>query len=552
MAYWSIYKNKNTSSYDALNLDNILVKILSHRNIEPNDVGYFLNPDHFFDPFSFEGMDKAVKRINKAVESKEKIVIYGDYDVDGVCATSILWSYLYKNLHANVMPFIPSRYTEGYGLNENKIREFRKDGVSLMISVDCGIRDIENAKLAKEIGLDLIVTDHHLIADNLPKSFVNIHPALGYGNPEICGAAVAFKVVCALNKKLKYNTEEYLDLVALATICDVSKMRGENRAFVKKGLEVINSKKRVGIASLMEVSELDNIDVYHIGFVLGPQINAPGRLFDPIYSLRLISTENREVALSLAHKLNDFNKERQKLTKEGVLDARSKLKNESFLNFVFSDKWSEGIVGLIAGRLTEESGKPSIAMTLSENGIYIGSARSIEGFNIVDLLDRNKDLLLKYGGHEAAAGLQVREENILELKNNLKKTAKELFLGKIQEKIIKIDLELQFSDITLSLFHKIDLLKPFGVGNPQPVFVIYGVYVMYVVNIGNKDSFVKMKVTDRSKEKFITAIWFSSPFTTDQIIKFSCIDIVFNLSENLWNNKREIQMKIIDLKPHVF
>lgn len=550
MSLWKIYPKKDISQYKDLKLDEIILRILSNRNINPESVPYFLEPNYFYDSFKFTGMDIAVERIKKAEKSKEKIIVYGDYDVDGISATSIVWDFLYNKMHCNISPFIPSRFVEGYGLSSNKIREFAKDGVSLIITVDCGIRDVKNAKLAKDLGIDLIITDHHIISDPIPDSFVNIHPALGYDNPEICGAAVAYKLVTALAKGSKHNTDEYLDLVALATVCDVSKLIGENRAFIKKGLDIINAKKREGIASLLEISNLETVDVYHIGFVIGPKINASGRLNDPIYSLRLLSTKNKKASDNLASKLNDFNLERQTMTKNAVEEAKLQLDDSNSFNIVQSDSWSEGIVGLVAGRITEETGKPTIALTLNNEGVYVGSARSIEQFNIVNMLDEGKNLLIKYGGHEAAAGLQVKKENIEKLKKHSNEYAKNIFKGKTMGKIIKIDYEINLNEVDFPLFYKVNSLKPFGVGNPQPVFVTYSVMVMSAVNIGSSEKFVKLRFKDKNSEMFINAVWFNSIYTPKDLVKFSYVDILFNINENVWNNQRELQLKIVDLRPH--
>jgi single-stranded-DNA-specific exonuclease len=551
MSLWKVYPQEDISQYKDLKLDDLISRILLNRNILPSDVPYFLESNYFFDPFKFDGIQKAIERIRKAEKTKEKVVVYGDYDVDGICATSIVWDFLYNKMHCNIAPFIPSRFVEGYGLSSSKIKELAKEGVSLIITVDCGIRDLENAKLAKNLGIDLIVTDHHLIADSLPDSFVNIHPALGYNNPEICGAAVAYKLVTALSQDTVHNTDEYLDLVALATVCDVSKLIGENRAFIKTGLEIINSKQRAGIASLLEVSKLDRVDVYHIGFVIGPKINASGRLTDPIYSLRLLATKNKKASDNLANKLDAFNIERQIMTREAVEESKFQLNDEDFFNVVYSDKWGEGIVGLIAGRLVEETGKPTIALTLNKDDVYIGSARSTERYNIVAMLDSAKDLLLKYGGHEAAAGLQIKKENIDKFKKHSNEFTKKKFKGKISEKIIKIDGEILLKDINYSLFYKLNALKPFGVGNPQPVFVTYSAMVMSAVNLGSSDKFVKIRITDKNKNIFIDTVWFNSIYTPQDIVKFSYIDIVFTINENVWNNKSELQLKVIDIKASV-
>ncbi len=602
MAQWKLYPkikdlrtkdlNPGISLYKDLNLDDIIIQLLYNRGILEGssllDLKSFLYDEidstilKNRDPYKFKDMKLTIARIKKAVKSREKIQIYGDYDVDGICATSILWDFLYNKMKADVRPFIPSRFIDGYGLNKTQIEKASKEGITLIITVDCGIRDVENAKIAKNLGIDLIITDHHLPPQTLPQSYAIIHPTIGYDYPDLCGAGVALKIVEALSKESKpkdsksssrsnkarygdFDISEYYDLAALATVCDVSNLTGENRSILKKGLNVINMRKRKGLDALISVSEIDNIDVYKIGYILGPKINATGRLYDALDGVRLLNTQNQEVAEKLSKKLHGMNIERQKLTFNGVEKAKTKISKDDFFNLVYDDTWHEGIVGLIAGRLTSETGKPTIALT-KKGDLYIGSGRSIEGFNIVEALDEFSDILEAYGGHAAACGLRIKKENIEELKNGLNKLAEKYFkefeshgsssgnkslnIGN-DFKIIHIDTQIALSDITFDFLYKIKILEPYGRGNAIPTFKVAGAEVLSVFNIGAKDNFVKMKITDKNSGNVFDAVWFSSIYKPDQIINFSYVDIAFTLEDNVWRDKHNLQLKVIDLKPHI-
>jgi single-stranded-DNA-specific exonuclease len=599
MAQWKLYpkikylglkdldlkdlNSKDMSLYKDLNLDEVIIQLLYNRGIlkndsTPEDLKAFLYDEidpsilKNRDPYKFKDMKRVVTRIKKAVKSRgsgsrEKIQIYGDYDVDGICATSILWDFLYNKMKADVRPFIPSRFTDGYGLNKEQIEKASKEGITLIITVDCGIRDVENAKIAKDLGIDLIISDHHLPPKTLPQAYAIVHPLIGYNYADLCGAGVALKIVEALAKDSKYENfdiSEYYDLAALATVCDVSNLTLENRTILKRGLNVINMRKRKGLDALISVSEIDNIDVYKIGYILGPKINATGRLYDALDGVRLLNTQSKEVAEKLSKKLHDMNIERQKLTFQGVEKAKTKISKDNFFNLVYDDMWHEGVVGLIAGRLTSDTGKPTIALT-KKGDVYIGSGRSVDGFNIVEALDQFSDILEAYGGHAAACGLRIKKENIEKLHIGLNKLAEKYFNGSSNNsrfknktssiendfKIIYIDKQLVLGDITFDFLDKIKILEPHGRGNSTPIFKVAGAEVLSVFNIGSKDNFVKMKITDKNSGNVFDAVWFSSIYKPDQIINFSYVDIAFTLEDNIWRDKHTLQLKIVDLKPHI-
>ena len=549
MSLWQIAP-KIPPSLHYHGLDKITSQLLYNRGVMPDDAKSFLLADTYYDSMLFTDMGKVVERIRLAVYSSEKILVYGDYDVDGICAVSILWDYLYTKMHANVIPFIPSRFNDGYGLSQKQVDKFISDGTSLIITVDCGITAVSVAEHIKKLGIDLIVTDHHHPKDELPDCFAIIHPQRGYPFQEITGSAVAYKLIQAISGNL--DTTEYMDLVALSTICDIVDLKSENRSFVKSGLKVINSKKRVGIAKLMEISNIDFVDVYHIGYILGPKINASGRIYDAFDGLRLLSTKKEEYAHLLAVKLDNLNKERKKLLEDTLSSIIPKIDSSLDFNLVVSDDWHEGIIGLVAGRITEVSNRPSIVLTKKTKDLYIGSARSVNGFNIVNYLEKNSSLLEGFGGHTAAAGLQIKQKNIPILKKSLETDASQFFKNVTKEKTINIDDVVSMSNVNESLYDEINTLSPFGKGNPIPVFLMQGVKILSAYNVGKSNEFLKMKLTDKDGDSIFDAIWFTPNLTTDILSTLAYIDIVFSLNKNVWGNVSKIEFRIIDLKPSVF
>ncbi len=549
MSLWKIAP-KIPTTLDYLGLNQITSQLLYNRGIMPDEAESFLRSDICYDPMLFTDMGKVVERIKLAVSSGEKILVYGDYDVDGICAVSILWDYLYTKMHANVIPFIPSRFNDGYGLSQKQVDKFIADGTSLIITVDCGITAISVAGKIKRDGVDLIITDHHHPKEEIPDCFAIIHPQKGYPFSEITGSAVVYKLIQAISGNI--DTSEYMDLVALSTICDIVDLKLENRSFVKSGLKVINSKKRVGIAKLMEVSNIDFVDVYHIGYILGPKINASGRIYDAFDGLRLLNTKREEYAHILALKLDNLNKERKKLLADTLSDIMPQIDDSLDFNLVMSDDWHEGIIGLVAGRITEISNRPTIVLTKKLKDLYTGSARSINGFNIVDYLEKNASLLESFGGHTAAAGLQIKQKNIPILKKALEQDARKFFKNITKDKIINIDSVISMSNICESLYDEINTLSPFGKGNSVPVFLVQGVKILSVYNIGKSNEFLKMKLTDKKGDNVFDAIWFTPNLTTDILSTLAYIDIVFSLNKNVWGNITRIEFRIIDLKPSVF
>jgi len=491
-------------------------------------------------------LDKAVERIKKAMAQKETIVVYGDYDVDGITSTAILWETLYAK-GANVIPYIPHRIDEGYGLSIKGIDSILKEQkVKLIVTVDNGIVAQSAVEYANSKGIDVIVTDHHLPDSGdakLPKAFAIVHTT------KLCGAGVAWFLAKQLgDEKL---TNSHLELAALGTIADLVPLVDANRVIVKEGLHKLRQTKRKGLIALLERSGIkkENVGVYEISHIIAPRLNAMGRIEHAMESLRLICTTNQKRAQDLADKLNLTNRQRQDLTKVAIEHARSLVLSESLnkrLLFIADSSYQQGIVGLIAGRLTEEFYLPSIVVSVGE--VYSkASARSVKGFNIVEFIRQASEYLVDIGGHPMAAGFTVETAKL----NILKNTLSELALSQVSDehlvRTLLIDLKFPLYLISESLYEAIQQLSPFGMGNNEPLFVSENVIVENVRFVGNESQHVKLEVFTH-KSKVYEAIGFGLSKKAMQIKVGDKIDIVYTISQNTWNNRTILQLKLKDIR----
>lgn len=538
MKKWDqIYKGRKLSK------DEIIDTLLLQRGIKTKrEKEEFLNPklenitpkNLGIDPAE---LSKTKKRIKKAIKSKEKIIVYGDYDVDGVTGTAILWETLNK-IGADVMPYIPNRVEEGYGLSIKGIESLiSQEKVDLIITVDNGIVATDAVDFANKNGIDVIITDHHSLATKKPKAFSIVHTT------KICGAAVAY----VLSQEFDGTNTSHLELVCLATIADLVPLSGASRTYVKFGLEELRHTKRVGLIALFNkaVVKKEEIGVYEIGHIIAPRINAMGRLADAMDSLRLICTKDPKRADGLSFKLSNTNKERQGLTEESVSHARSKVNGKSSLLFVAHESYQQGIIGLIAGRLTEEFYRPSIV--ISKGKTYSkASARSIKGFNIIDFIRLSSDLLVDAGGHPMAAGFTVETSKLELLEKRMTDKAKELLKDEILEKTIRIDLEADLPSLSFDLFNKIQTLSPFGMGNPEPVFVTKGLVVEEIRIVGNGRKHTKLRVSDRKSRINMNGIFFGLEKPDFKV--GDSLNIVYNLNKNEWNGTKSLQIKLRDIQ----
>jgi single-stranded-DNA-specific exonuclease len=546
-------------------IEKLFKAILQNRNIE--NVKDFLNPDISKIP-SFENLHDsktAAEKIVNAVKEKKKIVIYGDYDVDGISGTCLLWSFLYFELSEflnlqkedlNILPYIPDRVDEGYGLSVESLEKLKEQGVDLLITVDCGVRDKELIKKYKDI--EFIVTDHHLppddILENLDYPLVHqLYPGNEYPFPSVCGAFVAFLLLLAIKENVGMESSfekntQYLDLVALPTVTDIMPLHGVNRIVVKHGLETIRKGERLGLSKLSETAkiELENISTYHLGYLLGPRLNASGRIGSAMDGLKLLSTKNASQAKELANKLDSLNFERQKLTSEILKQAREKILSEDLksLIFVIGEGWNEGIIGLVASKLQEEFYRPVIIVTKNEGEIK-GSARSINGLNITEVIETFSEFLIKFGGHAQAAGFSVKEGSLDEFREKIVEYVQDNLGKELLDKTIDIDVVLNTKDLNMELAENLLKLEPFGYGNKKPLFLLEKVVVVNKKVLGKDQNHMKLEIKGEGSG-VEEAIMFNCLDDIEKIKVDDVIDLVGCVGINEWNNLTKVQFEVKD------
>lgn len=534
--------------------EDIIEQLLLNRGIAKSDQDKFLNPDFskgLHDPFLLSGMREAVERIKQAITDREVVGIFADYDADGIPAGAILAEVLEAHGLETIV-YIPSRH-EGYGLNQKGIDEIKSHGASLLITVDLGIREIENTNYAKSIGLDVIITDHHEPGEMIPDALAVINPKMKnsqYPFRELSGGGVVFKLAEAISIELKKITQNdlkwLLDLVGITTICDVVPLVDENRIFAKYGLKVLAKTRRLGLKKLYEVAAIvpEKINTYTVGFQIGPRLNAPGRLNKKQESFDLLRIKDEKIAMQLALELDEINKKRQldleTILKEARARVYEKKLNDKKVICLWDKKWSGGLIGLVAGKLVEEFSRPVIVLEQGDE-ISKGSARSIDKFNIVQVLDELDNLLDSFGGHTKAAGLSIKNVNLELFYERIlaiadKKLKEEDLIPKIN-----IDLRLKENDLTIELFEEIQELEPFGLGNARPVFSLEKVVPSNVRTMGATDAHLKFNIGG------IDAVGFGLGKYRESIMNRQ-IDIAFTMDENIWNGVRKLQLKIVDLK----
>jgi len=545
----------------------VILQLLFNRGIKtPEEIKAFFNDnyDDLADPFSFNDMKPAVELIIKHVKEQNKIVIYGDYDADGVTAAALLVEVL-KILKAKVDVYIPDRAREGYGLNEKAILSIANQGVKLIITVDQGIRDKEEVARAKDLGLDVIITDHHIAPskkEDLPDCPV-INPNVlseKYFFKFLSGAGVALQLARAIIQKSKLGENDkqlledgLLDLVAIGTVADCVSLMGENRLLVKTGLEVLNKTKRLGLRKLIKVAQIDKreLEAWNIGFQIGPRLNAAGRLKSANTAFELLITKDEKAAQDLASQLDVGNKTRQTITKEIMGEIAKQVASQKDQKIIIgvcpidedksSTVWNEGVIGLVAGRIADKYYKPVLVITKSEDG-YKGSGRSIPEFNIIAAVEDCSDFLTKYGGHPAACGFSLEPMKLEKFKNKMQSLAKaELADKKLQPKLA-IDCELNLEEIDENLVNDIAKLAPFGQNNPQPKFISEEVRIKDIMTMGVDGQHIKFRFNG------FWALAFSRADDWKDFKIGDVVDIVYYLEENEFNGNREIQLKLVDIR----
>ena len=507
------------------------------------------------DPFLITGLGEAVDRLQSAIKNNERIAVYGDYDTDGVTATALLVQVL-TALGATVQPYIPNRYDEGYGLNTEALNTLQAQGVSVVITVDCGIRSLAEADAARALGLDLILTDHHTPGPELPRAFALVNPKQpGDTYPEkgLAGVGLAYKIAQGLVRPLgaqpPITGSDVLDLVALGTVADLAPLTGENRKLVRDGLRVLNRAKREGVKSLLMVSRLKpgGVDAVSIGFALGPRLNAAGRLESALAAYDLLTTADVFTANRLATQLEQQNRDRQDLTRLTHAHARQlalETDPDAPLLFAAHPDFKDGIVGLAAARLTEEFYRPAVVAHQGEKETK-GSARSIREFHITEAFDECQHLLIRHGGHAAAAGFTAETRNVEELAQTLREIAHRKLADFDLRPALQVDVdEVKLSDLTGELVSYLEQFQPCGYSNPTPVFAARGLKVTFSKTVGADASHLKLTLSDGKAN--IDAIAFRlGPMQAKLPAR---VDVAFNLEMNEWNGEKRMQLNVRDLK----
>lgn len=545
------WRLKSEEIIDIVEPEGIIERLLDVRGV--SDIDFFLNPsvEGLYDPFSLDGVKEGCERILNAIESNRRISIFGDFDVDGVVSTSLLLTVLRK-LNADIDFYIPHRLEDGYGLNKLGIKELKDKGTDLIITVDCGINGEEEIEYAKKLGLEVIVTDHHLPEKNNPAE-IKINPYLSDSYPykHLAGVGVVFKLCQGLERMsdLSFNFLLWnLDLVALGTVADIMPLTGENRILTALGLKIINENRRPGIVSLLKNSRFKKgqVQVWHIAFLIAPRINALGRLGESKEAVDLLCTYNNLQADKIAAKLENCNIERKKLQEKiykealNFLDTRSIEGNTGIV--LSSDEWHEGVIGIVASKIVDEFNRPTI-LIVEKDGICRGSGRSIPGFNITASLKELSVLLEEYGGHDQACGISIKRENIRSFEKAFEEQVMRKLGDSIPQKELLIDFSLTLEAINEKLVKTIEILAPFGTGNPKPVFSAFGTELSGVPNIVGKNH---LKFTVKNKDKYIPCIGFSLGDKIDLLRNSKKFNIAYSPFIDDWNGK--VSLQIHDIK----
>lgn len=551
----------------------VLLQLLWNRGLRTQEeMDVFLGPDwsrDTFDPFLFKNMQEAVDRVFAGLEAGEVVTVHGDYDADGTCGTAVLVSTL-RDLcrkfgydESLVTYYIPHREKEGYGVAVATVDLLQKEwDTKLIITVDCGISNKEAIDHAKTLGIDTIVCDHHAMPKELPEQAILIHPLVPgetFPNKHLCGTAVAFKLASGLivearkrGAELPEGYEKWLlDLVAIATITDVMQLTGENRVLEKYGLLVLNKTRRIGLKKLLEVSgaKLGELDTTSIGFVIGPRINAAGRMEHAHEALKLLIAEDELEATTQAMRLHDINKERQRVSRQAYKEAKQQLgevTDEKIL-IASNPEWRAGVVGLVAGRICNDYSLPVFIVHQHEDK-FMGSGRSVEGFDVTKALHHASEFLDKYGGHPQACGFstygEVKFEKAVE---KMREYAQEHMTEELSTPTVNLDAEVDLADVSWELHDAIEKLKPFGPGNPTPLFAAKGVKVVSFSTVGKEGAHLRLRLQSETG-KIINAIAFGFGDRAEDLSLGAMIDVLFEVNVNEWNGNRELQLRLEDLK----
>lgn len=558
------YKRKNFN-YEkiaklskTLNVPDAISSLLLQRGIADfESAKLFFRPDwsQLHDPFLMKDMNKAVDRILLAMNTNEKIMIFGDYDVDGTTSVALLTDYL-KNKIFYIKPYIPDRYSEGYGISKKGIEVAKEEGISLIIALDCGIKAFQEIHYAKELGIDFIVCDHHLPEKSIPNAVAVLDPKrydCKYPFKELCGCGIGFKLIQALQTKLKLPKNElimYSDLVATAIAADIVPLVGENRVLTFIGLKKLQSDPRLGFKILTNQLRKP-LKVTDLVFVLAPRINAAGRMDKGLNAVKLMLSIEKQEAVSIARKIEFHNKERryteELITKEAFQQIKSEGTVNNCSNIVYNPSWHKGVIGIVASRLIEKYYRPSIVLTKSGD-LLTGSARSVSGFDIYKALEACKENLIKFGGHKYAAGLTLKIEQLSKFKSSFEKYAKENISPECKIPSMEYDLDIKFNDISQKLLRIINQMAPFGPKNMRPVFATHNCKDMGRTRIvGNDKTHLQLDISDSTGVRF-SGIAYGLGYLLNEIKEANSFSVLYTIEENEFRGNKNLQLKIKDIR----
>ncbi len=542
-----------------LNVEEFVATLLVQRGIETfEQARQFFRPtlDDLHNPYLMKDMDKAVERIELAIENGENILVFGDYDVDGTTAVSLVSSYL-KTYYPNVATYIPDRYNEGYGISFQGIDFADDNGFSLIIALDCGIKSIDHLAYAKERNIDFIICDHHRPGEFLPEAIAVLDPKRNdctYPYDELCGCGIGFKLIQALGENRNQTIEDltsYLDLVATAIAADIVPMTGENRVLAYFGLQVINADPRPGFKALTHQLKKKTLDITDVVFIIAPRINAAGRIKHGNHAVELLTEFDFEQAQQFASEIEAYNSERKDLDKQMTIEALNQIienkEEKRFTTVVFQENWHKGVIGIVASRLIETYYRPTLVFTKSGDK-YAASARSVKGFDVYDALEACSEYLEQFGGHKYAAGMTLLEENYQLFKDAFEKEVERTIHADMLTPEISIDAEINFSDITPKLIRILKQFEPFGPQNMTPVFVTKNVKdTGYAQKLGANEEHLKLFVRQNGSEG-MAAIGFGLGNKMELTTNKNPFEALYCIDENEWNGTTSIQLRLKDIR----
>ena len=542
-----------------LQVDDTVATLLLQRGIDTYEAAKtFFRPsfNDLHNPYLMKDMDKAVSRIEAAIENNENILVYGDYDVDGTTSVALMSSYL-KTKTENVATYIPDRYVEGYGVSYKGIDFAEDNGFSLIIALDCGVKAIEKVAYAKGKSIDFIICDHHRPGDKIPEAVAVLDPKrddCAYPFKELCGCGVGFKLICALAEKDEKTPEdlvEYLDLVATAIGADIVPIVDENRALAYFGLQVINSNPRPGIKAMIADVKKDELTITDVVFIIAPRINAAGRMKHGNHAVTLLTETDFNLAAKHALDIDQYNTDRRdtdkRITVEALVQIEENSEQERFSTVVYDENWHKGVIGIVASRLIETYYRPTLVFTKSGNKLA-ASARSVKGFDVYNALEACSEFIEQFGGHKYAAGLTLLPENYEAFKTKFESVVKESIDPKLLTPELKIDSEINLNEIDHRLYRILSQFAPFGPGNMTPVFMTQAIKdTGWGKCVGEDDKHLRFTATQKANEKLV-CIGFGLGDKLDIIKDKKSFNVVYTIDENHWNGNISLQLKLKDIK----